>query len=158
MIFLGLQTTWWCKKDICRCSWAEALHQMAQLCHFQPIQVHRCSVSVIKDRLLLVPHARMPFWCLSVQIWGNFFIPFRFDAASRKQARVESLGLFERFVVGAIRPNATLPPIYITCLHLNHVAEPTRLSGMTTHSPYLVIIIFSFWLPCSSEGLFLGTI
>ena len=156
MIFLGLQTTWWCKKHICRCSWAEALHQLAQLRHFQPLQVHRCRVSSLGPTLF------SSAWdvCLfdaSLSRYEANFIPFRFDAASRKQPRVESLGLWERFVIGAIRPNATLPPIYITCLHLNHVAEPTRLSGMTTNSLHLVIIIFSFLLPCSREGLFLGT-
>ena len=66
-----------------------------------------------------------------------------FDAVSRQQPRVKDvLGRLQgRFVIGAIRPNA-LPPIYITSLHLNHVAEPTRLSGMTTSLLYLVNIFF----------------
>ena len=132
MIFPGLQTTWGCKKDICRCSWAQALHKMAQLCHFQPLQVHRCRVSSLGP----TPFSSAWDVCLfdaSVSRYeANVINPFRFDAASRKQPGVESLGLYERFVIGAIRPNAALPPIYITCLHLNHVAEPTRLSGMTT--------------------------
>ena len=55
----------------------------------------------------------------------------------------------ERFVIGAIRPNATLPPIYITCLHLNHVAEPTRLSGMTTRVSVISDVMSPThgWLP-----------
>jgi len=75
-----------------------------------------------------------------------------FDAVSRKQPRVENaLGPLEwsgnnAFVIGAIRPNATLPPIYITCLHLNHVAEPTRLSELS----FITEKALHNLLPCSS--------
>ena len=82
-----------------------------------------------------------------------------FDAVSRQQPRVKDvLGRLQgRFVIGAIRPNA-LPPIYITSLHLNHVAEPTRLSGMTTSLLYLVNIFFgNIAIPESAKTLTSGT-
>ena len=77
---------------------------------------------------LYLIHTRSHSFRLLIQI-----VCHRYDSITRKNEDVKKVLGFrtERFVVGGIQPPHVTDPIYVTCLHLNHVAEPTRLNELS---------------------------
>jgi len=74
--------------------------------------------------------------CISWQgcaIFSRFkFTRVIYDGETRRTAYVKTaLGhQTERFVMGSVQPDPGCTPIHLTCLHLNHVAEPIRLTQL----------------------------